>query len=216
MSHIIAFSGSHGVGKTSLVNKFDDALSYNASFNTPYKIFKEFNTGLYNMGFALNGKGYDFDEVMFSQEQAFYLGYNVIKYYLSRENDDRLIFMDRTAVDTYLYTYYFAKKMNKSKQYQSLLQDMHVKSLEIAKKVRHILVPPFEDFEVISDRMSVNERDQVWQEFLLFFNNELTNKFSILQGKTTDFRYKEIIEMLEQYNIKDNHKISNMVYPAYS
>jgi hypothetical protein len=215
MSYIIAFSGSHGVGKTSLVNKFDDALGYN-NLNSPHKIFKEFNTGLYNMGFALNGKGYDFDEVMFSQEQAFYLGYNVIKYYLSREDDDRLIFMDRTAVDTYIYTNYFAKKMHKSKNYQSLLQDMHVKSLEISKKVRHILVPPFEDFEVISDRMSIVERDQVWQDFLSFFNIELNNKHSILQGKTTELRYREILEIIEQYHLQDSHKTINQAYPAYS
>ena len=215
MSYIVAFSGSHGVGKTSLVNKFDQALNSN-HLNTPYKIFKEFNTGLYNMGFALNGKGYDFDEVMFSQEQAFNLGYNVIKYYLSRNNDDRVIFMDRTAVDTYLYTYYFAKKFHKSNTYQSLLADMKLKSLEVTKKIHHILVPPFEDFEAISDRMSVIERDEVWQEFLSFFNVDPTAKFSLLKGKTTECRYKEIMDMLDQSTLQSIDKKINQYSQAYN
>ena len=188
---IISISGSHGVGKTSLinliVNKFDP-------YSEKFKFFKEINSGLFNIGFALNGKAHDFDEVMFSQEKAFYLGYETLKYYLNRTNDERVIITDRSCIDTYVYTDYFLKKHPEELvKYAELLEDMKIKSKEILSKVQHIFLPPFKDFEALEERMNLSDRDIIWKNFQECFLNERNDKFIILESNTTNERYHEIL-----------------------
>ncbi len=210
MAIILSFSGSHGVGKTSLVNKISNEYALNFS-NQDYKIFKEINTGLFNIGFSLNGNGFDFDEVIFSQKQAFDLGYNLINYYLNKKNDDRLIITDRSCIDTYLYTQYFISKSKDSSDYHSVLLDMHNKSIDIMSKIISILVPPFNDFEILTDRMSIEQRDEIWSSFVNYFNeNQKTSLVYIAKGQSTDKRSTEVLDILSNHTkqYQDNYKIS--------
>ena len=196
MCKIISISGSHGVGKTSLLN-----LISKDSDLPPEKIkfFSEFNSGLFNMGFALNGKAHDFDEVMFSQLKAFTLGYETAKYYLGRNEDERLIITDRSCVDTYIYTDYFLKKHSEHmEKYSKLLKDMKEKSKEILSEMNHIFLPPFKDFEILEDRMSLSDRDNIWENFKEHFLSPKHDKSVVLSSNTTQERYKEIIEMINQ------------------
>lgn len=192
MYKIIAFSGSHGVGKTSLVNKI--CANINKTSQNQYKIFNEFNTGLYNMGFSLNGNGLDLDEVVFSQQQAFNLGYNTAKYYLNKHTDTRLIITDRSCIDTYLYTKYFVTKANQTSTYASLLQDMEAKSNQIANNIFTYLVPPFNDFDKTEVRMTIDERDDIWCLFKDYFAKQ--NLCNTLTSNTTTERYKEFLSNL--------------------
>jgi nicotinamide riboside kinase len=189
MCKIIAFSGSHGVGKTSLVKKFAEHIS------ADLKVFHEINTGLFKIGYALNGRAYDFDEVMFSQKQAFDLGYALIKYYLSKE-DDRIILSDRSCIDTMIYTQYFLQKNPQYiSKYAPMMEEMMEKNLEISSKIEHILVPPFEDFDDVSERMSVEERDLIWQAVASYFSKNV-GSYLKLAGASTDLRYEEVCQFL--------------------
>lgn len=215
MAFIVSFSGSHGVGKTSLVDSISKCLATSVKENQNYKIFKEINTGLFNIGLALNGNGFDFDEVMFSQKQAFDLGYNICKYYGTKDQDKRIIFTDRSCVDTYIYTKYFVSKLlenyDKSK-YDSLLKEMAEKSADILKYVNTILIAPFNDFEVLQDRMSIQSRDEVWQEFLTYFDS-ITSTSSMVyktNKQTTAERCKEVVDILNP--IVANTLSNTMVY----
>lgn len=196
MCKIISISGSHGVGKTSLLNlivKDSDLPSDRIKF------FSEFNSGLFNMGFALNGKAHDFDEVMFSQSKAFDLGYETAKYYLDRINDTRLIITDRSCVDTYVYTDYFLRKHpEQMDKYSNLLNSMKEKSKELLREMNHIFLPPFKDFEILEDRMSLLDRDNIWESFNNHFLTPKHEKSFVLSSNTTKDRYKEIIDMIKQ------------------
>ncbi|MCL2567069.1 MAG: AAA family ATPase [Alphaproteobacteria bacterium] len=192
MCKIISISGSHGVGKTSLINLIVDKFEVDS---TKIKFFKEINSGLFNIGFALNGKAHDFDEVMFSQQKAFYLGYEILKYYLNRNNDNRLVITDRSCVDTFVYTDYFLKKHpNEMPKYADVLADMQSKSQEILQNVHHVFLPPFKDFEILEDRMSVSDRDLIWHNFQKYFLSENKAKFVILESNSTLERFDEIIQ----------------------
>ncbi len=195
MCKIISISGSHGVGKTSLFNLI---MEDSYLLTEKIKYFKEFNGALFNMGFSLNGKGYDFDEVIFSQSKAFYLGYDTAKYYLAREQDDRLIITDRSCIDTYIYTDYFLSENSKYiKKYSDLLENMKNKSKEILQEVKHIFLPPFKDFEVLENRMSASDRDAVWDNFKNHFLNNENNNITVLSSNTTVERHKEIINIMK-------------------
>jgi thymidylate kinase len=198
---IISISGSHGVGKTSLINLIVDKFKVD---NSKIKFFKEINSGLFNIGFVLNGKAYDFDEVMFSQQKAFYLGYETLKYYLSR-NDDRLVITDRSCVDTFVYTDYFLKKnADELPKYAGILLDMQAKSQEILRNAHHVFLPPFKDFEALEDRMSVSDRDIIWKNFQKCFLNESAAKFIILESNSTLERFDEIIQHEEIIKLMPN------------
>ena len=210
MAFIVSFSGSHGVGKTSLVDSISQFLSASFQENQDYKIFKEINTGLFNIGLALNGNGFDFDEVMFSQKQAFYLGYNILKYYGTKEADKRVIFTDRSCIDTYMYTKYFVAKLvdnQDKKKYDSLLKDMAEKSEDILKHIHTILIAPFNDFEVLQDRMSIQSRDEVWQEFLTYFDLMASKQcmFYKTDTQTTEDRCKEVMDILNPHFGKNSN-----------
>lgn len=189
MHKIIAFSGSHGVGKTSLFTKIKDSHE-----GEKLKFFKEFNTGLYNIGFSLNGNGYDFNEVMFSQNVAFHLAYETLNYYLNKENYPYKLVFDRTCVDTYLYTKFFLKRnSNWAEEFQHIERDLYKKSKEILKheNIYHMLCPPFKDFDD-RDRMNIEERDEIWFMFLEFFcENCPAKNYKVLEGATTAERYEE-------------------------
>ncbi|MFL1780623.1 putative AAA domain-containing protein [Candidatus Hepatincolaceae symbiont of Richtersius coronifer] len=194
MTKIIVFSGSHGVGKTSLVKRIAKEFVINHS-DSKIKIFNEINSGFYKIGLALNGKGYDFDEVMFSQQKAFDLGYEIIKYYLTRSYDNRTILMDRSCIDTLIYSNYFINKNQQTAHYQEMLDKMYLQCAEIIDKVQHILVPPFNDFESLDERMNVQERDEIWKDFITYFT--YVPKYSkMLTPQTTELRYKEIFPLL--------------------
>ncbi|MDR0484877.1 MAG: ATP-binding protein [Alphaproteobacteria bacterium] len=195
MCKIISISGSHGVGKTSLIDLIINNFSEHSE---KIKFFKEFNSGLFAIGFALNGKAHDFDEVMFSQQKAFSLGYETLKYYLDRKSDKRLIITDRSCVDTYVYTDYFLKKHPEEfRKYSKLLEDMKTKSQEILREVNHVFLPPFKDFEVLEDRMSLNDRDIIWHNFQECFLSEKDAKCVILETNSTLERYDEILQHKE-------------------
>lgn len=198
MAFIVSFSGSHGVGKTSLVNNISNHLPSFLKENKDYKILKELNTSLFNIGLSLNGNGFDFNEVMFSQKQAFDLGYNICKYYIEKDSDNRIIFTDRCCVDTYLYTKYFlSKKLDVVNEYSDMLKDMELKTAEIIKNITTILISPFQDFEVLDDRMSIQERDDVWLEFLNYFDS-MSNKcvYYKTNRQTTQERCLEVVSLL--------------------
>jgi thymidylate kinase len=202
---IISISGSHGVGKTSLINLVQEKFDVNSA---KIKFFKEINTGLFNIGFALNGRAIDFDEVMFSQQKAFNLGYETLKYYLNR-NDDRLIITDRSCVDTFVYTDYFLKKnAAELPKYAGVLADMQTKSQEILQHVHHVFLPPFKDFEALEDRMSVSDRDIIWHNFQKCFLSEQKAKFIILESNSTIERFDEIIQHEKMIPIIYNHNAS--------
>lgn len=196
MCKIISISGSHGVGKTSLLN----LIVKNPDFQEGrIKFFSEFNSGLFNMGFPLNGEAYDFDEVMFSQSKAFSLGYETIKYYLDRRYDKRLILTDRSCLDTYIYTDYFLKKHSEHMdKYSSLLKEMQEKSKEVLNEINHIILPPFKDFEILEDRMSLLDRDNIWNNFNTHFLNPKNDKVIVLSSNTTQERYEEIIDLINK------------------
>ena len=211
MAIVLSFSGSHGVGKTSLVNKISSQYSANFINNEDYKIFKEINTGLFNIGFSLNGNGFDFDEVIFSQKQAFDLGYNLINYYLNKKNDERLIITDRSCIDTYLYTKYFVSKMKDISLYKELLLDMHNKSIEVMCKIINILVPPFSDFEILTDRMSIEQRDEIWESFTQYFSEyKKSSLVYTAQGQSTDKRSIEVLDILSNHikQYQPHYKVS--------
>jgi hypothetical protein len=196
MVKIIALSGSHGVGKTSLVNKIFNEIQHQDSDNVAVKTFNEINTGLFNLGFCLNGKGIDFDEVMFSQKQAFDLGYNLFNYYLSRKNDNRIVFSDRSPVDTYIYSLYFLKQdQDNFNKYSSTIKEMEEKSFEIATKIETILVPPFEDFDQTAIRMNNKQQLDIWQIFKDYFSNNDNIHYKILKNQTTTSRFNEIMDL---------------------
>lgn len=194
MCKIISISGSHGVGKTSLLKLIvkDSNLS-----EEQVKFFNEFNTGFFNMGFAFNCDGHDFDEVIFSQSKAFDLGYETIKYYLTRKEDRRIIITDRSCLDTYVYTDYFlSKNQDKAGRYINLIEDMKAKSKEILEHVKHVFLPPFQDFENLEDRMSLSSRDEIWNSFKDKFLINKHNNILVLQSDTTAERCKEITDLI--------------------
>ncbi len=194
MCKIISFSGSHGVGKTSLIGLLIRSFGNNPD---SYKFFHEINSGLFNIGFNLNGVAYDFDEVVFSQNQAFLLGYNVAKYYLSRTKDSRLVISDRSCVDTYIYTNHFINKNPSiAHKYSDMILDMKHKSDEIMKEVHHILLPPFKDFNKADDRMSMEERDSIWSLFLEYAKSNKSFKYSVLMDPTTQERCNHVINLI--------------------
>jgi thymidylate kinase len=211
MAIVLSFSGSHGVGKTSLVSKISSQYSTNFINNEDYKIFKEINTGLFNIGFSLNRNGFDFDEVIFSQKQAFDLGYNLINYYLNKKNDKRLIITDRSCIDTYLYTKYFVSKMKDVNLYKDVLLDMHNKSIEVMSKIINILVPPFNDFEILTDRMSIEQRDEIWESFTQYFSEyKKTSLVYTAKAQSTEARSIEVLDILSNHikQYQPNYKVS--------
>lgn len=188
MCQFIAFSGSHGVGKTTLINKIAERL------DSKIKVFNEINTGLAHIGFPLNANGHDFHETMFAQKQAFYLSYHTICYYLSREFEERIVVSDRSCLDTYIYTSYFLNQYPEHKEeYAALLADMATKSKEIMDKVTHVFLPPFVDFEETNMRMSMEDRNTIWHMFLQYLEENSSSKALILNGTTTTHRVEEFV-----------------------
>jgi len=211
MSRIIAISGSHGVGKTTLVKSIK--TTFNLENNTQnVKIFNEINTNLFNLGLALNGVSYDFDEIMFSQKKAFDLGLEIAQYYFHRNHDKRVILLDRSFIDTYIYTKYFLEQEESQIQnYKKMLNEMEKKCLENLDKVYHILLLPLTTFDGINERMSISEQKLIWDEFVLFFNkndhNEKNHTISpcIKLEDRVEYLKKKIIKIL---NEKDELKNS--------
>ncbi|UQY80740.1 NadR/Ttd14, AAA domain conataining protein [Candidatus Hepatincola sp. Av] len=190
MCKFIAFSGSHGVGKTTLINKIAERL------DSKIKIFNEINTGLARIGFPLNANGHDFHETMFAQKQAFDLSYNTILFYLSRQYEERIIVSDRSCLDTYIYTSYFLSKYPEhQEEYGSLLADMAEKSKEIVEKVTHVFLPPFYDFEETNMRMTIEDRNAIWQKFLEYLAENSSPKSLILEGANTTLRLEEFVKV---------------------
>ncbi len=193
MSKIFALSGSHGVGKTTLINKLTDFYKN----KNDVKIFYEFNTGLFNVGFALNGKGKDFDEILFSQKIAFDLYKKTIDYYFARSDYD-LVILDRSFIDTYIYSYYFAKFHNLSKKQKETLQAMFDETIKSSNKIQNILVPPFNSFADEVNRMSESSRNDIWQEFLQFFDTHFKHNYISLKFDNSNDRFNEVISLINK------------------
>lgn len=188
MCQFIAFSGSHGVGKTTLINKIAERL------DSKIKIFNEINTGLAHIGFPLNANGHDFHETMFAQQQAFDLSYATICFYLARDFEERIVVSDRSCLDTYIYTSYFLEKYPEHQvRYAELLTDMANKSKEVVNKVTHVFLPPFTDFEETNMRMSMADRNAIWDRFLQYLKVNSPSNALVLNGATTTHRVEEFV-----------------------
>lgn len=170
MSKLIALSGSHGVGKTTLFAKLADKVSDN---DMDYKLFSEVNSGLFNLGFALNGEGNP-DDIFFSQQVAFDVGYAIIDYY-STKSDNTIVILDRSCIDTYIYTKYFFdnSEIEVQNKYINMLNQMEIKCQSIVNYINNVIIYPFSQFNT-KNRMDYQSQSIIHQYFLDYFDQTNT------------------------------------------
>ncbi len=160
--------GAHCVGKSSILNDLKQVYEKEAW------VFQEFVTGLYNLGFIINGESRSFVDVCFSEEQMFNLSYNTVKYFLLerkkfvQEKDIKYIFTDRGFFDTFIYLKYFWElNTNKNPKYEGYITKLKTAIdkfyFEVFPQVKDkffmIFVRPFDDKFMEHDNIRLTDHN---------------------------------------------------------
>ncbi len=201
--------GAHCVGKSSILQDLKETYGQRAW------VFQEFVTGLYNLGFIINGDSRDFVDVCFSEEQMFNLSYNTAEYFLlkrelfSKKEQVDYVFMDRGFFDTFVYLKYFWElNTNKNPKYEEYITKLKAAIdkfyFEILPKVKNnffmIFVRPFDDEFMehddvrLTDHQTKLDVDKAIENLLKDYPNFNVH---ILQNIEHKLRIKEIQDYIQ-------------------
>ena len=198
MSKIYLLSGTHLSGKSSLMKQIDNLLNDNLLSKEDIKIFHEINYGLFKIGFLLNGKG-SIDELLFSQLQSLILYINIIKFYLKHDDIYKTIIIDRSFIDTIIYTRYFLKNIHNNYKLPQEFIDLEKEGLSLLNKLHHILIMPC-NFSISKlsdkDRMNLKSRAEIHDIFTSTFKQWDQKLYTTLPDAPIEERSQMLLQII--------------------